>query len=115
MALFPCRVGMHHFKGKSNTVYVGLVHEGTDGDRYKLRFCDRHLLEVYEYLSQFKVLIEDDAVSTNGTLETCLACGKPATEVDWKLFVTVYPSHQEREDYWCQLHVNHEMQGYLQR
>jgi hypothetical protein len=115
MALFPCVRGPHTFRGKASSVYVGLLADGVDADRWKLRFCGSHLLEFNQDLAQFKVTIENDAVRANGSLDTCLACLKPAGEVDWQLFVTVYPANQEREDYWGKLHVDCRVPAYLTR
>jgi len=115
MALFPCARGPHPFKGKANSVYVGLAIPGRDDQRWKLRLCDTHLLEIDKDLAEFKVVIENDEIRRHGLMDTCLACLEPTEELAWQCFITVYPANEEREDYWGKLHVDCEVPPYLTR
>ena len=106
MAFHPCMAGPHYNPAKNFLVYVGLMGP-QELQRYRLRFCRNHFGAIQEDLAEFKVSPEDGTVGPlEGPSAKCLACGKPASEVDWQLFVTCYPTQHEREDYWSRLHVN---------
>jgi hypothetical protein len=36
----------------------------------------------------------------------CLTCSQPLTEVGWQLFITAYPTQDERKDYWARIHTD---------
>lgn len=105
MAIFPCSVGKHFYPGPQLAAYFNVA-KGDDVDGWKLRLCPGHVSEIQGDLAQFKVDIADDAVGRSNFAPQCVTCLQPTGEVDWQLFVTIYPTKQEREDYWTALHVD---------
>lgn len=104
MAIFPCDRHGVRVPGPNNGVYVAV---GADSvmDRYYLRLCGAHSLELENRLDQFEVDPESLTVRDNGSHLICLSCGKPVGEDRWQVFVTHYVSKKDRKDYWGQLHV----------
>lgn len=106
MAFRKCQVDGHDLMTRSNLIYVGVV--GPDDEwRYRLRFCVTHARAVYEDLAEFEVDPESGALSGgDDALTKCLSCGQPVHERRWKLFLTSYPTKNERKDHWASLHTD---------
>lgn len=115
MAPRQCQAEGHVNLGRSILTYVRLS-LGEVQNRYRLRFCPRHNAAVQEDLSQFKVDPDSGALSGGDALMTqCFSCRQPIGESDWYLYVTSYPTKNEREDYWSRLHVNCSIGPLLER
>lgn len=107
MARFPCDRGPHRYRGPQQTIYIGIV-KGTESQRYKLRLCPHHFSAAQDYLAEFKVDPVDGTCAWFGTGAKCVACLQPMDELGWQFFSTVYPTNDEREDYWGGLHDRHD-------
>lgn len=109
-----CNYGPHVWPRKKHLFYVGW---GKDRDfrRHRLRFCQEHTPVVEEYLSEFELSLANLTGSggRDGVVH-CLSCGEPVDESGWQVFVTGYPSQDERKDYWGGLHIDHQLPDFLQ-
>ena len=113
MAFFPCDRGHANPRGRNHTIYSAYGSGGSDFSRFRLRLCGAHAADVYEHLAQFEVDPESGTLRGAGADLTCLACLEPISEVGWQVFVTCYPTNNERKDYWSQLHTNCRFPAYL--
>ncbi|HEX6827174.1 MAG TPA: hypothetical protein VF077_12725 [Nitrospiraceae bacterium] len=106
MTVRRCQVEGHALLTGTNLFYVRVGH-GDDFDRYRLRFCRMHARVVYEDLSEFEVSPEDGTLSGgDDAMTNCLADGKPVDESGLYVFVTSYPTKNERKDHWSRLHMD---------
>lgn len=103
MAMFPCDVGPHRHRGRNYNIYVARG-SGADFTRYMSRLCGEHFAFVQQDLAKYKVGAEDTAFSADSGLTDCLSCGEPAVELWQQLFLTCYPTDNQREDYWARIH-----------
>jgi hypothetical protein len=104
MARFPCDDGPHFHRGPNRYVYVAWG-TGNDFKRGRLRLCDLHLPLVQEDLVEFKAPPFDLAGGGDWTFNpNCVSCFKPVDGLGWQVFVTSYPTNDQREDYWGRLH-----------
>lgn len=103
MALLPCDFGPHRNLGRNVSVYLGI---GSGGfmERHSWRLCSKHWLEIEIGLAQYKVNAESGAVSAPTSERLCLTDGKPVQELGRQVFVTSYPTQNNREDYWANIH-----------
>lgn len=109
-----CQVEGHALLAGTNLFYVRIGH-GQDFTRYRLRFCRGHSGAVQEDLAEFEVNPENGTLSGgDDAMAKCFACGKPVDETGWYLFVTCYPTKNERKDYWSRLHVDCRIGGWLE-
>jgi hypothetical protein len=115
MAARRCQWEGHALLSGSNLFYIR-IGQGEIFDRYRLRFCRAHARAVYEDLAQFKVNPDDGTLSGGDTfMAQCLSCGKPVDETGSYVFITSYPTKNEREDHWSRLHVDCRIDGMLDR
>lgn len=108
-----CDYDQHFWPRKKHLYYVGW---GVGGDfkRYRLRFCDQHTAIVEEDLLEFEVTSQVAAIRGGHTNTVqCLSCGEPVDELVWQVFITGYPTQDQRKDYWGGLHVEHQLPEYL--
>lgn len=114
MPLPLCSFDGHFWARKKHLFYIG-IGRGGDLQRYRLRFCPSHVLDVEEYLAQYEVASEYVALGTGDShWRRCLPCGKPADELSRQLFITGYPAKDERKDYWAQVHIGCRLPDFLQ-
>jgi hypothetical protein len=104
MAFFPCDEGPHRNPKRNNNVYVGIVGNEPEATRYSLRLCDEHFAFIENNLSEIEVDPNDPAGSWLDDLAQCFACHQPLGEISRQLFVTAYPTKNERKDYWARIH-----------
>ena len=101
MALFPCDVTGHRYRGQQRAMYPAVV-EGQNAVRRKLRLCQAHFDGFLDQLSEnahnAQMAFDDPATSS------CYLCGGEVTGSEAQLFVTVYDLRAEREDWWAALH-----------
>lgn len=108
-----CDFDSHFWPKKKHLFYIA-VQNGRDFLRYRRRFCTHHVAAVEEYLAQNELVVsEPTAGSPNGNMSNCLSCGEPVREGGRQVFITGYPSQDERKDYWGKLHEGHELPLYL--
>lgn len=109
-----CSYDGHFWPRKKHLFYIG-VGRGGDVQRWRLRFCPSHVLDVQEYLSQFEVTSEYATLRDGGSqFRNCLPCGKPADQLSAQLFITGYPTQDERKDYWANVHIGCQLPAFLQ-
>lgn len=115
VSYFPmCDVGPHAYLKKKFLVYSAFG-RGQGLERHRLRFCAEHMLILQEDLSEFEVTAIQDALSRGDRFVTkCLSCGEPVHEGGRQLFVTCYPTQDERKDYWSRIHDECVIPSYLQ-
>lgn len=114
MSYFPmCDFEAHPWLKKKHLVYVGVAYRG-QAERWRLRFCPAHLGVLEEDLAQHEVSALQATVS-NGDRRVvdCLSCREPIEEIGWQLFVTCYPTQDERKDYWARIHNKDCLPHYL--
>ena len=100
-----CQVNGHPLFTASSLFYVGLQH-GSDVSRYRLRFCRIHAASIHEDLAQFEVDADDGTLRGGDLVSSqCFSCGQPVDELGWYVFMTGYPTKDQRKDYWSRLHV----------
>lgn len=114
MSYFPtCDFESHPWLKKKHLVYVGLAHRG-ETSRYRLRFCPTHLGVLEEHLGDYEVMSLQATVGPDDwRVINCLSCGEPIEEVGWQLFITCYPSQDERKDYWARVCKPEHVPAYL--
>lgn len=114
MSYFPsCDVGPHAWLKRKHLVYVGLG-QGGDFARYRLRFCPEHLAILQEDLAEYEIMALETAVGrTNGSVVNCVSCREPVRERGRQLFVTCYPTQDQRVDYWSPIHSGCPLLPYL--
>lgn len=101
MAIYPCDVSGHPYRGPQQTMYPAVV-DGGQAFRRKLRLCPGHFDTYAEMLAR---RCQNAQIDFMAALEvTCFLCQKPVTESAAQLFVTVYRVKSEREDFWAPLH-----------
>lgn len=108
-----CDFDGHFWPKKKHLFYVAI---GTGGDysRYRRRFCSYHAAAVDEDLAEHELTITQDTTGTgNVAMANCLSCGEPVGEGGRQVFITGYPTQDERKDYWGKLHDGHELPLYL--
>lgn len=103
MAFYPCDFD-GHFNPKKNYLFYWALGSGLNFTRWRQRLCLAHAGEIQEDLSEYKVGPLDAALSSGGMLANCFSCGNPIAEGGRQLFLTCYPSNDEREDYWARIH-----------
>lgn len=111
---FPmCDIGPHAYLKKKFLVYAAFG-AGQALERHRLRFCADHIAVLQEDLSEFEVSAVQDALSRGDRVVTkCLSCGEPVREGGRQLFVTCYPTQDERKDYWSRIHDECSIPAYL--
>jgi hypothetical protein len=104
MALFPCYMGQHRYRGPACHFYPAVVLGGR-ANRQHQRVCPDHLEQLLDTLSAYE--IETDEATTTWTEMTflCWSCGKPVEQDPAQIFVTAYPRNEERRDFWLQCHA----------
>ena len=110
-----CAAGGHFNPLRSHLLYIGI---GLNGDfqRYKLRLCRAHLDVVQKNLSEHEVSPEDGTLSGgDAALSNCLSGGEPLDERSLQVFITCYPSQNQRKDYWARYCLNHTIPDYLSK
>lgn len=114
MAYVPlCDYDGHFWPKKKHLFYIA-VGSGGDFSRYRRRFCSHHCAVVEEDLAEHKLPPLDAALSAaNGSMANCFACGEPVKEGGVQVFITGYPTQDQREDYWGKLHDGHRLPEYL--
>jgi len=103
MAMLPCMKGPHKHTGRNVNVYCGDINQGVS-TRSSGRFCCAHWNEIERRLHQFEVDPDSGALSLPQNDGLCLACGEPVTEGSRQLFITSYPTKDDRKDYWARIH-----------
>jgi hypothetical protein len=101
MAMFPCDVGNHRYRGAQQTMYAAVVH-GQSSARRKLRLCDRHFDGFADHLQQSASPATEDLLERDD--QKCGLCGTQVALADFMFFCTVYAQGQERVDWWAPLH-----------
>lgn len=103
-----------HFWPKKKHLFYVAVGNGADFSRYRRRFCAHHVETIQEDLAEHEILpIEATVSSMDGRMANCLSCGEPVTERGRQVFITGYPTQDERKDYWGKLHDGHDLPEYL--
>jgi hypothetical protein len=113
MAARRCQWEGHALLSSSHLFYIR-IGQGELFERYRLRFCGAHARSVYEDLTQFEVNAEDGTLSGGDLVSSqCLSCGKPVDETGSYVFITSYPTKNERKDHWSRIHVDCRLDGLL--
>lgn len=101
MAMFPCDVTGHRYRGAQQTIYPAIV-EGQIAVRRKLRLCDRHFVALTDQLAVHcqNAQMDFDEVGN----PPCGLCDEPVTQDTAQFFATVYAKGAEREDWWAPVH-----------
>lgn len=106
MAMLPCDRGPHSHRERNVNTYFRLG-SGSDFAHATRRYCPAHWGDIHQHLAQYEVVVEDGAESIWGRDGACVTCGKPINDGAIQLFVTSYPSKNERKDYWLSFHGGH--------
>jgi hypothetical protein len=81
------------------------VADGVVTTRLKLRLCGPHfrgrMLELRSRAQNAQLELEEEAENK------CFFCGEPVEDGHAQLYVTVYDSGEDREDFWAPLHDSH--------
>lgn len=94
-----------HFWPKKKCLFYIAVGNGGQYDRWRLRFCPAHAGEVHEYLSERELSIANLTVGASKIAATnCFSCGQPVEHGGTQVFITGYPTQDERKDYWLEVH-----------
>jgi len=101
MALFPCDIGRHPYRGPQRTMYPAIV-QGGDSWRRKLRLCEPHFDALLEQLQERAHDAQMD--STDVKLPVCYGCNDDVVMSTAQMFVTVYNLKEDRVDFWAPLH-----------
>lgn len=115
MAYVPvCDYDGHFWPKKKHLFYVA-ISRGGDFLRYRRRFCEFHVADVEEYLAEYELVwpLPADRVADRA-MAKCLSCCEPVEQGGRQVFITGYPSQNERKDYWGNLHESHHLPEYLQ-
>lgn len=110
MSFYPCVAGPHYNPGKGLLWYFA-IGSGDDFARKRLRYCSAHASQLHDRLSKFEVRPENMTVSGFDAPIECFVCGEPVGERRCELFITSYPTKDERVDYWARVH-GHCSDGY---
>jgi hypothetical protein len=104
-----------HFWPKKKHLFYVAVGSGGDFSRYRRRFCSHHVESIQEDLAEHELVTVDGAVRSDyGHMADCFSCGEPVKEGGRQVFITGYPTQDERKDYWGRLHESHQLPEYLQ-
>lgn len=101
--IYPCDVGEHRAPGAQIGLYPARLDAGGEARR-KLRLCQRHWSEIEPCLAQYEVLEDGRVAGDLDALTVCPTCLKPLDEALAQIFVTSYPTKNDRKDYWFQVH-----------
>ncbi len=101
MALFPCDLGNHRYRGAQQTIYPALVN-GSEAYRRKMRLCPAHFEIRVDALSSRAAFAQIDFYEANEA--KCLVCQETVSDSAWQFFATVYAARSERLDYWALVH-----------
>jgi hypothetical protein len=112
MAVLPCQVGFHQHRLRNVNVYASW-YVGSMTQRHSARFCPGHWSEIESGLSQFEVDTDSGALSDPTCEGLCLTCLKPVTEGSGQVFLTSYPTKDQRKDYWARIHTGCNLPGLL--
>jgi hypothetical protein len=100
MALFPCSVDRHVYRGSSNSMYTAIVN-GIFATRSKLRLCDEHARQRRNMISEHLQLVR---VGDQSRLDEALdnpSCGWCKADVaPYQVFANVYLRGAEEEAWW---------------
>lgn len=99
MARFPCDVDGQRFRGKSFYFYPTIAY-GQYTDRKRLRVCTAHAENVIRNLAEASAFDETLGVFVATDPELCLICGDAPAMGDRFVYITTYPTQDERTDYW---------------
>jgi hypothetical protein len=102
MALYPCDVGAHRYRGAQQTIYPALT-DGVTTLRRKLRLCEEHFAAALETIAQRAHNADRDFDDTEGV--KCLLCAQFVIDAPHAFFATVYRAKSEREDWWAPVHA----------
>jgi hypothetical protein len=104
MAMLPCITGPHKHRDRNVNVYCGDISAGVS-TRSSGRFCLAHWNEIERRLHQFELDPTSGALSDPSVEWFCISCAKPVDESGRQLFVTSYPTKDDRKDYWARIHA----------
>lgn len=113
MAILPCSIGKHRYKGKAAHVYIALLNGG-EAQRSHLRLCPPHAESTLSHFSDFLVTGEPDEDMSRHASVRCSSCGQPNGGVLQTAFVTAYPDGSDREDYYMVLHRDCRLPPFLE-
>ena len=114
MFLPICNFDGHVWPRKKCLFYVSWG-QGGDYTRYRLRFCPAHAADIDQDLSEFEIsALVGAAGGSHMRLANCFACRQPLSEIGRQVFITGYPTQDERKDYWGGLHDDHHLPIHLQ-
>lgn len=103
-----------HFWPKKKSLYYVAIGVGADFLRYRRRFCAHHVASVDEDLAEHEVLVPERAESSSyASMANCFSCGQPVSQGGTQVFITGYPTQDQRKDYWGKLHPGHLLPMYL--
>lgn len=104
-----------HFWPKKKHLFYVAIGNGGDFLRYRRRFCTHHVASVEEDLAEHELVTADGAAPVhNPAMANCLSCGEPVNQGGRQVFITGYPTQDQRKDYWGRLHDGHQLPEYLQ-
>ena len=103
-----------HFWPKKKCLFYLAIGGGAEFKRYRLRFCPDHGALVDEHLSQYELtVVQYAARASNGHMTHCFSGGEPLAEIVRQVFITGYPTQDQRKDYWFQVCGDHGLPEYL--
>lgn len=103
MAFINCEAGNHPNPMRNVYWYIAYG-SGLNTLRRRHRYCPRHWSQIEANLSEFEVDVSSLTENGWAMAETCATCGKPITQDRAQVFVTAYPTQDNRKDYWLQIH-----------
>lgn len=104
MAYLPCHIGPHTHRARNVNLYMGIA-RASQMERRSGRVCPPHWREIEGSLAQFEIHPDSGTLSDPGSEGLCFSCLQPVGESGYQVFVTAYPSKDERKDYWASVHT----------
>ena len=105
MSFLPCDRCGQPVPGRLINCYIASSHSGNTV-RHRTRLCRRHWGLIENDLLKYEIDLVEAAAGRGDMVADCLTCSQPLTEVGWQLFITAYPTQDERKDYWARIHTD---------
>lgn len=114
MSFFPCSAHGKIFRGAAEHAYPAIVGDNDGGDRRHLRLCHNCMEQYREFCAQWLSLVDYDSPEDHNFDTGCFTRdnGEHIGELI-PVFVTTYPRHLERADFYgqtCAHHANEAVQ-----
>lgn len=104
MAIFPCAVGSHRYRGRASHAYPALVFASGATNRHHARLCQEHMSKLEDVAAPYLAAVAEETVPPSPRGALCMGCERAVERTSKQFFMTTYPGSQERQDYWGQIH-----------